>query len=271
MKYKMLALDLDETLLNKNLSISHRNIKAIKESIKHGILVILATGRMFRSAHPYALQINTNIDFPIVVYHGAVIKTVKSNKLLNYKPVPFQEALRILQFAEDEDIHVNLYLDDRLFVKEHNKNTRYYQSIASVEVEEVGSLLEVVKNKNQDPVKLTIIDMDEARFEQLQHRLEAEYSSRLSIMKSRPHFLEITAREATKGQALAFLSRQEGISPGEVIAIGDSYNDIDMLEYAGVGVAVDNAPAEVKEAADIITAPNTEDGVARFLEDYVFV
>jgi hydroxymethylpyrimidine pyrophosphatase-like HAD family hydrolase len=88
-------------------------------------------------------------------------------------------------------------------------------------------------------------------------------------LQSRPYFLEITRKEATKGQALKFLSEKEGISAEEIVAIGDSYNDLDMLQFAGTGVAVANAPQEVKNAADVITRAAAEDGVAVFLEKYV--
>ena len=110
---------------------------------------------------------------------------------------------------------------------------------------------------------MTIINLD-GRFTELQQLLRERYSSRLSILQSRPYFLEITRKEATKGQALKFLSEKEGISAEEIVAIGDSYNDLDMLQFAGTGVAVANAPQEVKNAADVITRAAAEDGVAVF-------
>jgi Cof subfamily protein (haloacid dehalogenase superfamily) len=266
MKYKLLALDLDDTLLNEELKISSRNIEAIRDVAQKGVMVTLATGRMFRSALPYARQLE--LDLPLITYHGALIKQAGSSLVLRHCPVPLEMALEILSLGEEKEFHLNLYLDDRLFIKEENENTRYYQQIASIPVETVGNLTRFLLEKKVGPTKLTIINM-EGRIDELQQMLQAKYLSRLSVLQSRPYFLEITHRRSTKGQALNFLAQKRGILQEEVIAIGDSYNDIDMLEFAGLGVAVANAPPQVKNAANVVTRANTEDGVAVFLEEYI--
>jgi Cof subfamily protein (haloacid dehalogenase superfamily) len=268
MKYKLLALDLDDTLLNEQFKISSRNIAAIQKIVLKGVMVTIATGRMFRSALPYARELK--VDLPLITYHGALIKKAGSGEVLRHCPVPYDMALEILNLGEEKDFHLNLYLNDRLFIKEENENTRYYQTIASIPVETVGDLSRFLLKEKIEPTKLTVIDLD-GRLEELQHMLRGKYPSQLSILQSRPNFLEITHKEATKGQALNFLAKKEGILREEIVAMGDSYNDIDMLQFAGIGVAMANAPQEVKNAVDVITRASTEDGVAAFLEEYLLV
>lgn len=263
MKYKLLALDLDNTLLNEEHRISSRNMRAIRAAVDEGMLVTLATGRMFLSALPYAEEIG--IDLPLITYHGALVKRAGSDQVLRHCPVPFELALEILRLGDDKKFHMNLYFDDRLFVKEENDHTHYYQQIAEIPLETVGDLPNFLLEKGMEPTKLTIINMD-GRIGEFQQILEEKYKSQLTILQSRTHFLEVTHRGATKGQALDFLAKKEGILPEEIVAIGDSYNDMDMLQYAGVGVAVANAPLEVKNVADVITLSNIEDGVAAYLE-----
>ncbi|HHT46541.1 MAG TPA: HAD family phosphatase [Firmicutes bacterium] len=266
MKYKLLALDLDHTLLNKDNQISSRNIEAIRAVVDRGVMVTLATGRMFLSALPYAEELG--IDLPLITYHGALIKQAGSGQILKHCPVPFEMALEILRLGEESNFHLNLYFNDRLFVKEENDKTRYYQQIASIPLETVGDLSSFLLQKGLEPTKLTIINMD-GRLGEIQQILEKKFKPHLSILQSRPFFLEITHRDATKGQALDFLANKEGILSEEIIAMGDSYNDIDMLQYAGLGVAVANAPREVQNVADVITLSNVEDGVAVFLEKHI--
>ncbi len=266
MKYKLLALDLDDTLLNEQSKISSRNITAIRKVVEKGVLVTIATGRMYRSTLPYARELE--VDLPLITYHGALIKKAGNKEVLRHSTVPFDPALEILELGEEKDFHLNLYFNDRLYAGEENESTRYYQTIASVPVETVGSLSQFLLKEKIEPTKLTIINKD-GRLEEIQQMLQDRYSSRLIILQSRPYFLEITHREATKGQALDYLAKRKGILAEEIVAIGDSYNDIDMLQFAGMGVAMANAPEDVKNAADVITRTNTEDGVAVFLEEHL--
>lgn len=268
MSYKLLALDLDDTLLDERFEISSRNLKALEEATKQGIKITIATGRMFRSALPYAEKLG--IELPLITYHGALVKEVSGAKrVLRQRKVPKDFALEILRFGEAEGFHFNLYLNDTLYVREENENTRYYQWIASIPLEVVGKLSDFLEQVQDEPTKLSVINRESRLLQELQKIFQGKYASELSVLQSRPDFLEITHREATKGQALKFLAERENLSSSQIIAIGDSYNDIDMLQYAGMGVAMGNAPLDVQQAADVIVETNTEDGVALFLEKYI--
>lgn len=264
MSFKLLALDLDDTLLDEEFKISSVNRCAIRRAVDHGVLVTLATGRMFRSAVPHARDLQ--IDLPLITYHGALIRTVEGEETLYHQPVPIDLAREVAILAESQNFHVNAYINDELFVAEENEFSRYYQNLAKVKVTAVGSLSAYL---HTPPTKLTIVNR-EGRMEGFKNELIEKYSDRLAITISRPYFLEITDRLATKGQALKFLAEMHQIPQAEVAAIGDSYNDLDMLLYAGIGVAVENARDEVKAVANVITKGNTEHGVAAFIEKYLF-
>jgi Cof subfamily protein (haloacid dehalogenase superfamily) len=264
LSFKLLALDLDDTLLNEDFRISEENRYALRRTAKNGVLVTLATGRMFRSAVPFARELE--IDLPLITYHGALIRTAGGEKTLYHQPVPLDLAKEVAAIGRDGGYHVNAYINDELFVEEENEFSEYYQRIAKVKVTAVGSLASFLETP---PTKLTIINRD-GKLDALKNDLIMRFSRELSINISRPHFLEITDKLATKGQALKFLADMHNIPREQVAAVGDSYNDIDMLIYAGTGVAVANARDEVKAVADVITSSNVDHGVAAFIKQYLF-
>lgn len=263
LSFKLLAMDLDDTLLNENFKISVENREAIQRAAKMGVLVTLATGRMFVSTVPFARELQ--IDLPLITYHGALIRTV-GEETLYHQPVPLQLAKKITELSTDCGFHVNVYIDDELYVAEENEYSGFYQRLSGVKVTAVGDLSSFLQ---EPPTKLTIIDR-KGRLKGFEDEILKYYGDELSITLSRPHFLEITDRLSTKGQALKFLAGLHGIPREQVAAVGDSYNDMDMLVYAGIGVAVSNARQEVKDVADVITASNVENGVAQFIEKYLF-
>jgi len=266
MSFKLLALDLDDTLLNETFCISRENRDAINRAVRQGVLVTLATGRMFRSALPYAKELK--IDLPLITYHGALVRTAMQGETLYHRPVPLHLAKRVIAYCEERGFHMNVYVNDELFVACENENdySRYYQSIANVKVTVVGDLQKFLQ---MPPTKLTVINR-EGLLLGLIDKLKKCFGTELSIRLSKPHFLEITDCMATKGEALKSLAALHHIPQEQVAAIGDSYNDVDMLIYAGIGVAVNNAPADVKAVADVITSSNVEHGVAAFIQDYLF-
>ncbi len=264
MGFKLLALDLDDTLLNEEFIISKKNKEAIHKAIKKGVTVTLATGRMFRSTLPYAQQLE--LDVPLITYHGALVKTSLSQEQIFHCPVPLEAALEIIDFLEERGDHLNLYLNDELFVREDNEMIRLYVSIANVDYRSVGNLKEFLK---VEPTKMTMISTNEDTLKSYWDLFSKKYKNQLKVVPSKPYFLEITNARATKGQALKALADTLGIEREDVIAIGDSYNDIDMIEYAGLGVAVENAREDVKKVADYITTSNFNDGVAQVINKYI--
>ncbi len=268
MNYRLIALDLDETLLGGDSKISPRNKNAVREAAKRGLIITIATGRMFRSSIPHVRELELNTDWPMINYHGALIKTTESQKVISHQPLPNELALSMIRDAELRGYFANIFMEDRLYIKESNEFSQYYQKLADIEIEPVGDLAPFLREHGGDPSKLAMISWEGA-LEELEEHYIREYGDRIVAMQSRPYFLEVTHRCATKGQALALLADREGIKREEVIAFGDNYNDMDMIRYAGLGVAMANAVPELKAAADLVAPANTEDGVAQVIEQYV--
>lgn len=260
---KLVALDLDDTLLDSELKISPDTAEAIRNSIELGVTVTLATGRMYRSALPYALELGLNV--PLVTYHGALVKTSHTKEVLYNRPVPMALAREVLGFVAEHGLDVNLYMDDQLYIRSGNSRAEDYIKLARVPCQVVPDLAEAMVI---DPEKLMIID-DPHKVDRLAPVLKDLVGDRLHITKSKPSFIEVTHPQGTKGHALAALAAEMGISRDQIMAVGDSYNDLDMLEYAGVGVAMANAVPEAKSIADFVTRGNDEHGVAEALKKFV--
>ncbi len=268
MNCRLLAVDLDDTLLNSSSGISDRNRKAIRGAAALGVRFLIATGRMFKTSVGYLETLGFEEDCPLINYHGALVKRSRSGQTLLHLPIPNPVAVAVLEEAEKTNYHISVFLDDQIYIREENEQSRYYQSFTGIELQSVGRLSAFIEQNGSCPTKMSIIHWD-GTIEAVEESLRANFADQLSILQSRPYFLEITDRLATKGQTLRWYVEQRGIAPEEVIAIGDGPNDIDMLSFAGLGVAVGNARPEVMAVADLVTASNEDDGVAEIIERYI--
>ena len=260
--YKLLALDLDGTLIGRDLTISPRTKNAISQLMSQGIIVTIATGRMFQSALPFAKELNINV--PIICYEGAMIANPDTKDVLWHKPVPLQFARQVIEIVNREKLHINAYLDDELYVETVNEKAALYASIARVRANAVGKLLDFL---DREPTKLVIVGTPE-EIDGINKTLKDEFKGALHIAKSFPRFCEVAHRECSKANALSMLADKLGIVQSEVMAIGDNPNDVDMVEWAGMGIAMANGTQEVKEVADWITGSIEEDGVAQAIEKF---
>jgi len=261
---KLIVLDLDDTLLLPNRTISQHSRSALARARELGIQVVLATGRMYRAAKQYADDLN--LDLPLIAYQGALIKTTKTGEVLRALELTVEQCYPILEFLSQRQVHANLYINDELFVAEMNDAVARYASFSAVPVHVVGNLCSY---NFSHATKIVAIGEPQ----HLQCILEPEalalFGDSLTINTSRPHFLEFGHREATKSNALQFLGQRLGISREEILAIGDGVNDLDMIQYAGIGVAMGNADERLKAVADYITSSNTDEGVAQAIEQLV--
>ena len=270
-KYDLLALDLDGTLLAESKKndnpLSPANIEAVKELSRRGVEVLVATGRMYCSALPYVQKLG--LSGPVITYNGALIKDSVDDEILDHYPVPLPETRQIIQDTVHKDLHLNLYLDDILYVEKENFLSRGYEEDVGVPARPVGSLLNFIDSKNQSPTKLLVIEEDRNRFDELREYYRQNFADRLTITESKEHYLEFCALEASKGQALQKMARQKNIPRQRVMAVGDSNNDLSMLEWAGCGVAVENAAKEIKSKADLVIPGPENDGIAHLIEKYI--
>jgi len=262
---KLVATDLDDTLLNQEWKISPRNVQAIRQAVKQGVKVTLATGRMAFSCRHYARELG--LDVPIITYHGALVEQGLSGEVLYRKVIDTDLAAEIVENLLKKRIHTQIYIKDRVFVTKANAYSEAYGKMASVIVEEadVFKLLQ----KEPDGLEKILCIGDEAELRKAAEELQQNYAQRLHFTSSKTNFFDMIHPEVNKGTALKALAEQSGILQQEVMAIGDSLNDREMITYAGIGVAVENARVEIKEIADYITASNREDGVAKAIEKFV--
>lgn len=262
-KFRLIATDLDDTLLNDAIEVSAANQAALQKAMNMGVMVTIATGRMFRSALPIAEQLG--IRAPIITYQGALVRDTETRETFWERPVPLRLAQRVLEEGYRADLHMNVYIGDRLIVDRITPEGTGYAKLAEVEMNPVGNLLDFLK---QDPVKILYIANPDM-LDRLNRELQDKFGPALYITKSKPNYLEFMHPEATKKHGLKALAEKYGIRREEIMAFGDSYNDIDMLEFAGMGVAMGNAPDKIKEKADYVTASNNEDGVAEAVRKFV--
>lgn len=262
-KYKLIAADLDDTLLNDKLQVSEENKIAIKKAQEMGTTFTIATGRMFRSAYPIAKELD--IKGPIISYQGAYIKNVENGEVLVEYAVPIELAKEVIKTGYDAGVHINLYINDKLYVDSVTSEGIMYSNQAKVDLNPVGNLLDFI---NCAPTKIIYI-ADSEILNTLQNKLQEKYGKSLYITKSKPYYLEFLHPHASKGYALKKLAEEMGIARDEIICFGDSYNDIDMIEFAGLGVAMGNAPEDIKKIADSVADTNNNNGVAKFLSKYV--
>ncbi len=260
---KLLAIDLDDTLLTPERMISARVKQSLRRVQDSGCLVTLATGRMYRSAKPYADELD--LDVPLITYQGALIKTSRTGEVWRSVSLLPEVLTPLLQWLEQTGVHINLYVGDDLYVAEMNKFAQDYAAFSRVSVQAVGQLSRFPLTAATKVV--AVGDADYLR-DQLQPVARQLFAGQLTINRSRPHFLEFGHPEATKSKAIAHLVDRMGIKREQVMAIGDGENDLDMLEYAGVGVAMGNAEPAALAVADFVTKSNAEDGVAFAIDHY---
>lgn len=263
MNIKLVAVDLDDTLLDKSNKVSPRTAEVIKKAVQQGVTVTVATGRMFQSAVKFARQLK--LDVPIITYNGALIKSCLSEEVLYEKPIELETARGVLNLFKRHGWYIQSYIDDELCVEVVNDKARYYEKAADVKAVAVGDQLYCPQKA---PAKLlTIAEPDE--IDKIWQEVAAEFGDKMYITKSKANYLEMANPTVNKGMALAFLADKLNIHREQVMAVGDSLNDLDMIEYAGFGVAMGNAADKVKELAQAVTLRNDEDGVAEAIEKFV--
>jgi Cof subfamily protein (haloacid dehalogenase superfamily) len=287
--YKLLALDLDGTTLGPGLEIQPAVAAAVAAAQARGIYVTLATGRMFGATLPYARHLN--ISTPVICYQGAAIRDPVSGELYMHVGMPGDLAAEAIEMLLADGIFVIAYIDERLWVAEHRPELDLYlqwhpegaevvvaRDLAAV----VGSSLErllaqgeavatpelAARAGNHPPTKLLFL-ADSPIVEREVARLAAHFDGRLSVVRSHVIFGELTAPGISKGAALEMLAARLGVPREQVVAIGDQANDLPMIEWAGLGLAMGNAIPEVRAAADAVIPPVEEAGVAWAIEHYL--
>jgi Cof subfamily protein (haloacid dehalogenase superfamily) len=264
MPYRLIAMDLDDTLLTDELTISEPTRQAMTEAISRGAHLTIATGRMFDSAQKIARQVGLNV--PIITYQGSLIKNLMDEEVLYERSVPVDVAQELYEYCVEHGLHLQSYIGDKLHAPEENDKLRGYAKQSNIPYMIEPDFQRVISNEKQ--TKLLIID-EPAKLDALLPELKEKWGDRVHLTKSKPNYLEFMHKEGTKGHALRFLAAHYGIPMEETIAMGDAMNDHEMVAAAGLGVAMANAVPALKEIADYVTLSNNDDGVKHVLEKFV--
>lgn len=261
---KLIATDIDGTIFDWNSGFSPAVKECMLKLKKSGVKVVLVTGRMHSSAIHAAneLQLGT----PVISYQGALIKDC-DNKTLFQKTLSVETTKKLIKWARNNKVHINLYLDDKLYVEEDNEIIKFYTNGKHIDYKVVNFDDLEIKDVN----KILAIDLNDADkvtgwVEELK-----QTNPDLYIVKSTPYFCEICSGEAKKSLGVQFLCKMWGLKQEEILTIGDQNNDIDLIQAGGIGIAMGNGTPELKECADYITDTVENDGFVKAIEKFVLL
>lgn len=265
MKYKMLVLDMDDTLLTDDHTISARNKEALRQAQELGVYVVLASGRPTPAMTDYAVQLNlAHYDSYILAYNGAVIMRMKDSSILFEQSLTKEEIHRLYDFSVAHKVHIITYLNGKIISETDSPYIDIEKQITGMPFEKVTNFKDAVTTS-----AIKCILLEEPKYlKHVEALLKAEMPDK-SVATSKPYFLEVTHHGIDKAESLKRLAAKLNIRQEEIIAVGNAGNDLSMVEYAGLGVWVDNVTPELRDRADVIVASNNNNGVAEVVERYI--
>ena len=253
------AFDLDGTVLRRNLRITQDTVVALQRLRERGMRLVVATGRRFESAREHAGRLGFAEDDPVICYGGSMVRRMNGETLL-HRTMPGSLGIEVLEWAAARDLHARVFVDGHIITSPDIPSARP-EAGASI----VDSPADWLRDSGEEPVKLVIVDRPDD-IEGWLEEAKSAFAGHLFVTRSLPHYVEVGSLEGTKASALGFLCERWGIEPERVLAFGDADNDIDMLRFAGHGVAVGGMSGEVRGAADKVVPGVDEDGVAGYVE-----
>jgi Cof subfamily protein (haloacid dehalogenase superfamily) len=260
--YRLVAIDLDGTLLHsRDHAVSPANAVQVRRLLDMGVSIVLASGRRYHTIVEFARQLGIPASTSLIAYNGALLRTVAGETLF-HQPMPADYAQTLVHFCAAHDYHLNYYLDDVLYIREETQWSQLYRK-------RTGSVPHIIHDltvfDSQRPTKLLLIDTPAVTDRLLGH-FQKQFGDALYITKTDIEYLEFMHAGVSKGVALGKAAQRLCVPQDATVAIGDSFNDIPMLEWAGWGIAMGNAPETVQEIADHIAPPADDDGVAVVLK-----
>ncbi len=264
-KYKMLVLDLDDTLLRDDYSISDRNKQRLMEAQAAGVKVVLASGRPTPAMMQFADELRlADFDSYLIAFNGAVILSLKQQQVLFEQSLTKDEVHSLHDFSKRHDLHIITYSDRGVVSETHSPYIDVELKLTGLPHHKVDCF----KSEIQQPAVKCILLEEPQYLKKMEQLLKAERED-LSVARSKPFFLEVMPQGIDKAAALDYLAQKLNITADEIIAVGNAGNDLSMIEYAGLGVWVDNVSPELRDRADAIVSSNNSDGVAEVVERYI--
>jgi Cof subfamily protein (haloacid dehalogenase superfamily) len=274
--YRLIALDVDGTTVEGGQLPNTRMRRAVAEAVGRGVHVLLATGRPFLSARRYAEAFD--LRSPLICFQWALVKEMAGGHASLYsEPMPAGPLDEVIALTEAEALpggrrmELTIYSEERIYYSHTTRPQKFYDlwfGIPAGSAPSLGAAVEEIHAHGLVPLKGLFIG-EPADNDALTLYLAQHFGARLSVVRSHDLFVEVTAPEASKGNALAFMAARLGVPREQVIAVGDSGNDVSMVQWAGLGVAMANATPDVHAAADWIAPPVSEDGAVEVIERFL--
>ena len=262
MKYKFVAADMDGTLLNSCGEITPATADAIRKLAEQDVVFTVSTGRPIQGVEKYKELLG--LTGPVITYNGAMIVNAENNEVLFEQGLLREDARKIWELGQTYNTTMCIWAGNQLYGNRLDDRIHDYKKLSGVEpvlAEDIEELLDIGITK--------ILWYDEVeRIEAFLTQLSSDLFCEVSYCTSKPTFLEFFSKKVSKAVAMEKIGELLGISREEMVAIGDGLNDLSMIQYAGLGVAMGNAAKEVKESAQFITATNEEEGVRKVLEKF---
>lgn len=264
---RLIAIDLDGTLLTDDKRISARNKQVLQQAKAKGIKVVLCTGRPLAAIAPFVEELGLNQagDYSIT-FNGGLVQKNDTGEILSKSTLPYEDIQRLIGLMQSLDLPLDVLSEEVVLQLPTSTN---YQSIYA----ELNKLLTFQPTaldglKKDGLYNKVVVAYHQAYLDQQIAKIPESYRKDYEVIKTRSNLLEFMPKGVTKAFGVAFLADYLKLSPAEIMCIGDEENDLSMIEYAGMGVAMANAVDAVKQAADVITLSNQEDGVAKVVEKY---
>lgn len=264
--YKLIAVDMDGTLLNEEKEISNRTRKAIDRLKEDGKKVVLATGRPLNGVMKYLEELNLfdENDY-VVAFNGALVQNTKTKKAIYKKTLSLDAYKELYKLSQQLRVNIHALTDDCVLTPRNNPFTEIESNINQIPIIE-GAIDDI----DASTIIVKVMFIDEPKIlDEIIPLIPASISEKYSILRSAPYFLEFLDKSVNKGVGVSAIVKELGYKSEEVICVGDAGNDLDMIRYAGLGVAMGNAFDEIKREADYITHTNEEDGVAYVIEKFM--
>ena len=265
--YKLIALDMDGTLLNEEKRVTERTKKAIQAARDKGVTVVIATGRPIDGVTRYLEELDMFTDKDYVLsYNGGLVLNTKSREVICKIGLLGEDVNYLYNLSKELGVNIHAFSEKNGLVTP--KNSKYTEVEAEINNIKINEIDFNTIESDESFIKIMMIDEPEI-LQNAVDNLPKEVYEKYTVVRSTPYFLEFLNKEVNKGTGVELLAKHLGVKREEIITMGDAGNDLHMIEYAGMGIAMGNAFEEVKAAANYITDTNEEDGVAKAIEKFV--
>ena len=262
---KMIAIDLDDTLLHDDISLSSYTIDVLHRALEKGIKIVIATGRMFQSAQSWGQRIGIG-DVPMICYTGAYIALCESGRVIRNETLDLSVAQRILDMGRETGRYMQVYIDDELYIPFRDERTDIYEWQCGVKAH---VLRDDFWNLSKAPTKILFFERDPVVILKLKALMAEKFGTVTDLYISKPNLLEVNKKGVSKGAAVRYFCEKWNISTDEIMAFGNGDNDISLFRLTPWSFAVGNATEAAKHEAHFVTDTNNHDGVAKTIAEFL--